>query len=107
LCRPAVRQAPGSPEPQDNVIDVFPPGTTFDSGHGRDLNAAGLKKYRDDMAAMAGMVKKEYAAGRTAEDMIRVDLLRDYKSEYSQLDWLGPDSWIRTVVRSLQSAGAK
>ena len=104
---PAVRQATDYLELLDKVLDVFPQGTTFVSGHGRDLNAAGLKKYRDDMAAMAGMVKKEYAAGRTAEDMIRVDLLRDYKSEYSHLDWLGPDSWIRTVVRGLQSAVGK
>jgi len=80
---------------------------SFVSGHGRDLNAAGLKKYRNDMAEMAGMVKKEYAARRAAEDMIRVELLKAYKSEYSHLDWLGPDSWIRTVVRGLQSAERK
>jgi glyoxylase-like metal-dependent hydrolase (beta-lactamase superfamily II) len=40
-----------------------------------------------------------------AEDMIRTDLLKSYKSEYSHLDWLGPDSWIQTVVHGLQSAG--
>jgi len=96
---PAVREAAGYLELLDKVLDVFPPATTFVSGHGRDLNAAGLKKYRNDMAEMAGVVEKEYAAGRTAEDMIRVDLLKAYKSGYSHLDWLGPDSWIRTVVR--------
>lgn len=104
---PAVREAAGYLELLDKVLDVFPPGTTFVSGHGRDLNAAGLKKYRNDMAEMAAIVKKEYAAGRTAEDMIRVDLLKAYKPEYSHLDWLGPDSWIRTVVRCLQSAGGR
>ena len=104
---PAVRQASGYLELLDKVLDVFPPGTTFVSGHGRDLNATGLKKYRDDMAEMAGMVKKESAAGRTAEDMIRADLLKAYKPEYSHLDWLGPDSWIRTVVRGLQSSAAE
>jgi len=71
------------------------------------LNAAGLKKYRNDMAEMAGMVKKEFAAGRTAEDMTRIDLLKSYKPEYSHLDWLGPDSWIRTVVRGLQTASER
>ena len=39
--------------------------------------------------------------------MIRVDLLKAYKSEYSHLDWLGPDSWIRTVVGGLQSAAGR
>jgi len=104
---PAIREAAGYLELLDKVLDVFPPGTTFVSGHGRDLDAAGLQKYRNDMAEMAGMVKKEYATGRTAEDMIQADLLRAFKPEYSQLDWLGPDSWIRTVVRGLQAAGGK
>ena len=97
---PAVREATGYIELLDKVLDVFPPGTIFVSGHGGDLNAAGLKKYRNDMVEMAGMVKKEFAAGRTAEDMIRADLLKAYKPAYSHLDWLGPDSWIGTVVRS-------
>ncbi|MDH4196155.1 MAG: ankyrin repeat domain-containing protein [Candidatus Aminicenantes bacterium] len=104
---PAVREATGYLELLDKVIDVFPPRTMFVSGHGRDVDSAGLKKYRADMAEMADMVKKEYAAGRTAEDMIRADLLKAYKPRYSHLDWLGPDSWIRTVVRGLQSAGDK
>jgi hypothetical protein len=71
------------------------------------LNAAGLRKYRNDMAEMAQMVKKEYAAGRTAEDMILVDLLKAYKPEYSQLDWLGPDSWIQRILRGLQPDARK
>ena len=104
---PAVREATGYIELLDKVLDVFPPGTIFVSGHGGDLNVAGLKKYRDDMAGMAALVKKEFAAGRTAEDMIRTDLLKAYKPAYSHLDWLGPDSWIGTVVRGLQAAGGK
>jgi len=56
---------------------------------------------------MAGIVKKEYAAGRTAEDMIRIDLLKAYKLEYSQLDWLDPDSWIQRILRGLQPEAKK
>jgi len=104
---PAVRNVTAYLELLDKVLDVFPAGTTFVSGHGRDLDAAGLKKYRNDMAEMAGIVKKEYAAGRNAEEMIRADLLKAYKPEYSHLDWLGPDSWIRTVVRGLRPEAEK
>lgn len=85
----------------DKVLDVFPPGTTFVSGHGRDLKSAELAKYRDDLAAMVAIVQREYAAGKTAESMIGADVLRAFKPNYSQLDWLGPDFWITTVVRSL------
>lgn len=100
---PAIRDAAAYLELLDKVLDVFPGRTTFVSGHGGDLSAAGLRKYRTDMAEMADLVRKEFAAGRTAEDMVRADLLKAYKAEYSQLDWLGPDSWIRTVVRGLQA----
>jgi cyclase len=104
---PAVRHAEKYLELLDKVLDVFPPRTTFVSGHGRDLNAAGLRKYRSDMAEMAEMIKKGYGTGRTAEDMTRADLLKAYKPAYSHLDWLGPDSWIRTVVRGLPSRGGE
>lgn len=104
---PAIREAVGYLELLDKILDVFPSKITFVSGHGRDLNAAGLRKYRNDMAEMAQMVKKEYAAGRTAEDMILVDLLKAYKPEYSQLDWLGPDSWIQRILRGLQPDARK
>ena len=104
---PAIGDAAGYLELLDNVLDVFPAGTTFVSGHGRDLKTAELKKYRDDLSAMIGIVKKEYASGKTAEDMIRADILEEFKSAYSHLDWLGPDSWIRTVVRNLSSGNLK
>lgn len=100
---PAIRDAAGYLELLDKVLDVFPPRTTFVSGHGGDLSAAGLRKYRTDMAEMARLVEKEFAAGRTEEDLIRADLLKAFKAAYSHLDWLGPDSWIRTVVRGLQA----
>jgi hypothetical protein len=54
------------------------------------------------MAAMADTVRKGYADGRSADEMVRADLLKAYKAEYSHLDGLGPDAWIRTVVRGLQ-----
>jgi cyclase len=104
---PAIGDAAGYLDLLDKVLDVFPPRTTFVSGHGGDLSAAGLRKYRTDMAEMARLVKKEFAAGRTEEEMIRADLLKAFKAAYSHLDWLGPDSWIRTVVRGLQTSAGK
>jgi len=105
---PAIRDAGGYLEFLDKVLAVFPfADGTFVGGHGRDLKTAELKKYRDDMAAMIEIVKKEYASGKTAEDMVQADILKAYKTAYSHLDWLGPDSWIRTVVRTLAAGGLK
>jgi len=85
----------------DRVLAVFPEGTTFVGGHGRDLDKAGLRRYRADLQAMTDIVRREYAAGRKAEGMIARNVLQSYKAEYSQLDWLNPDSWIRAVVSAL------
>jgi len=99
---PAVEDVGAYLELLDKVVDIFPARTAFVSGHGGDLSAAGLRRYRADMAKMAGLVEKEFAAGRSEEEMIRADLLKAFKAAYSHLDWLGPDSWIRKVVRGLR-----
>ena len=99
---PAVEDVAGYMEFLEKVIDVFPEGTVFVSGHGRDLTMAGLRKYRDDLKAMNAMVKKGVEAGRSAEEMKRSDLLKEFKPGYSFLEWLGPDWWIDQVSRSLR-----
>ena len=104
---PAVQNVAGYMEFLAKVLDVFPDGTIFVSGHGRDLAIAGLKKYRDDLEAMIVIVKKNFGAGKNAEEMIREDVLKTFKHDYAYLDWLGPDAWIRQVYRSLSSGALK
>jgi cyclase len=104
---PAVQDVAGYMSFLDRVIDVFPAGTTFVSGHGKDLDNNGLRKYRDDLAGMIAVVRKNYAAGKSAEDMIRDDVLKAYKAEYSFLDWIGPDSWLQRIVDGLRSGSLK
>lgn len=104
---PAVQDVAAYMALLDKVLDIFPSGTTFVSGHGKDLTAEGLRKYRDDLAAMTEIVRKHYAAGEGAEAMIRGDVLKAYKAEYSFLDWLDPDSWIPRVRRSLQAGSPR
>jgi cyclase len=104
---PALQDVPGYMALLDTVLDVFPPETVFVSGHGKDLTAEGLGKYRDDLAGMIGLVREHYASGESAEDMVRKDELKAYKAEYSFLDWLGPDSWITSVCRALRSGALR
>lgn len=106
-CLPASNDIAGYMAFLEDVIDVFPDGTTFISGHGKDLTYAGLKKYRDALAAMTDIVRKNDAAGKSADDMIRDDVLKAFKGEYSFLDWIGPDSWIQRVVRAIRSGELK
>jgi glyoxylase-like metal-dependent hydrolase (beta-lactamase superfamily II) len=91
----------------DDTLDVFPENTTIVSGHGRDLTAAGVRAYRDDVLAMIGIVRKSLAAGRTAEQMVADDVLKDYKAKYSMLDFLGVDTLIPRAIAGLQKGAVK
>jgi cyclase len=104
---PAVQDVAGYMAFLDKVLDVFPAGTIFVSGHGRDLTKDGLRKYRDDLAGMIEIVRRGHAAGRSAEDMLRDDVLGGYKAAYSFLDWIGPDSWLQRIAEGLRSGALK
>jgi cyclase len=104
---PAVQDVAGYMAFLDTIIEIFPAGTIFVSGHGKDLTKDGLIKYRSDLAGMLAVVRKNYGAGESTEDMVRDDVLKTYKAEYSLLDWLGPDSWLRRIVEGLKSGSLK
>jgi glyoxylase-like metal-dependent hydrolase (beta-lactamase superfamily II) len=104
---PAVSDIAGYLAFLDDVLDVFPEKATFVSGHGRDLDAAGVKTYRDTLNAMVGIVRTNLAAGRTVEQMVRDDVLKAYKPQYSLLEFLAPDTLIPRVVTALQQGTLK
>jgi glyoxylase-like metal-dependent hydrolase (beta-lactamase superfamily II) len=104
---PAVDDIPAYMAFLDDVLDVFPDNTTFVSGHGRDLTAAGLKAYRDTLSAMIDIVRSNTAAGRTAEQMVKDDVLKAYRAQYSLLDFLSVDTLIPRVVAALQQGALK
>lgn len=91
----------------DDVLDVFPEDATFISGHGRDLDAAGVRAYRDTLKAMVEIIRTNVAAGKTAEQMVKDDVLRAYKAKYSLLDFLSADTLIPRIVTALQQGTLK
>jgi len=91
----------------DDVLDVFPEDATFISGHGRDLDAAGVRAYRDTLKAMVEIIRTNVAAGKTAEQMVKDDVLRAYKAKYSLLEFLAPDALIPRVVNALKQGTLK
>ena len=91
----------------EDVLDVFPENVTFVSGHGRDLDAAGVRAYRDTLNAMIGVIRESVAAGRTADQMVKDDVLKAYKAKYSLLEFLAPDALIPRVVNALKQGTLK
>jgi glyoxylase-like metal-dependent hydrolase (beta-lactamase superfamily II) len=104
---PAVGDIAGYLAFLDDVLDVFPDGATFISGHGRDLNAAGVRGYRDALMSMIAIVRANVASGRTAEQMVKDDVLKAFKAKYSLLEFLSPDTLIPRVVAALQQGTLK
>jgi glyoxylase-like metal-dependent hydrolase (beta-lactamase superfamily II) len=99
---PAVRDAKGYRDFLNDVIGVFPDGTRFVSGHGRELTLEELKKYRNMLNTTFGIMKMNVEAGKSAEEIIRADVLSAYRTDYSFLDWLGPDMWILQITKNLK-----
>ncbi len=91
----------------DDVLDVFPNNTAFVSGHGRELDGAGVRAYRDTLQAMIDIVRANLAAGRTSQQMIKDDVLKAYKAKYSLLEFLNPDTLIPRAVTGLQKGTLK
>jgi hypothetical protein len=91
----------------DDVLDVFPPDSRFVSGHGRDLTAEGLKAYRDTLNTMIGIVRTNWAAGRTPEQMVASDVLRSYAPQFGLLDFMVPNRLIPTIVKALEEGQLK
>jgi cyclase len=104
---PAVSDIPGYLAFLDDVLDVFPENATFVSGHGRDLDAAGVRAYRDTLKAMVGIIRANLAAGRTAEQMVQDDVLKEYQARYSLLQFLLPNTLIPRVVEAVRQGTLK
>ena len=104
---PAVEDMAGYLAFLDDVLDVFPENAAFVSGHGRDLDAAGVRAYRDDLKAMVDVIRAHVAAGRTAEQMAQDHVLAAYEPRYSLLSFLTPDAWIPRVETALQQGTLK
>ena len=91
----------------DDVLDVFPEDATFVSGHGRDLDAAGVRAYRDALTEMIGIIRTNAAAGRTAEQMVNDDVLKAYRARFSLLEFLSVYTLVPRVVTALQQGTVK
>jgi glyoxylase-like metal-dependent hydrolase (beta-lactamase superfamily II) len=104
---PAVSDIAGYMAFLDDVLDVFPPDSRFVSGHGRDLTMEGLKAYRDTLNTMIGIVRTNWAAGRTPEQMVASDVLRPYAAQFGLLDFLVPNRLIPTIVKALEEGQLK
>jgi len=99
-CFPATSYVDGYMAFLDRTIASFPEVTRFIPGHGRSVDRQGFKAYRDMLARMIGMVAAAKAAGRSLDVLLQPDNLEEFRSWHSLLDWLGPESWVKSIYAS-------
>jgi len=84
----------------DMVVDIFPEDTKFIGGHGRDYTMAEVKDYRSMLLDTINIVREGMKSGKSIEDMIKEDVLKDYKSWGVFLEFLNTDTWIKSIYQS-------
>jgi cyclase len=87
----------------DTVMDIFPQDTKFIGGHGRDYTMAEVKDYRNMLSDTIKIVRKGMKSGKSMEDMIQEDVLKDYKSWGVFLEFLNTDTWIEFIYQSYKN----
>jgi glyoxylase-like metal-dependent hydrolase (beta-lactamase superfamily II) len=87
------------PEVLDRVISLIPSNATIVSGHGRESTVEELKQYRDMIVATTKIVKDEVNKGKTAEALVKEDILKDWVSFEGGIG--GPrEYWIYSLVEA-------
>ena len=81
----------------DWAIGEFPKDTKYIGGHGRDYTLEDVKDYRKMLSDTIKIVQKEMQDGKSVEDMKQEDVLKDYVSWGTFLEFLDTDYWITSI----------
>jgi cyclase len=81
------------------LITQFPPDVRLITGHGRDYTLDDLRAHHRMATDTTDLIKKGIAGGKSAQDMIETDLLKDWEK------WDNPqvtaETWITQAYESL------
>jgi len=83
------------------LIERFPADVKFVAGHGRDYNLDDLKEYHRMLTNAIGAIKQGMADGKSPEEMIEEELLKEWESWSSPV--LSSAEWIRMVHDDLSN----
>ncbi len=86
----------------DTVIDIFPEDTKFIGGHGRDYTMAEVRNYRNMLSDTIKIVREGMNSGKSIEDMIKEDVLKNYESWGEFLTFLNTETWIKFICQSYE-----
>jgi cyclase len=89
----------------EELIELFPPGIKLITGHGRDYSLDDLREHHRMAVETSGLIKKGIAEGKTAQDMVEQDMLKDWAK------WSHPpvisEEWITHAYENLTGQAKK
>ncbi len=90
----------------EKVINMFPANTRYFPSHGREYSKDDLKDYLTMLMTTIDIVTKEVKNGKTDEEMVKQDILKDWKDWNSKKwEWINTDLWISTIYYELTQKG--
>jgi glyoxylase-like metal-dependent hydrolase (beta-lactamase superfamily II) len=84
----------------DKIVAIFPPGTKFIAGHGRDYTMDDLKDYRQMLKTTIAIVHKDMKAGKSLAQIQGAKVLKKWESWGEFLTFLNCDTWIEFIFTS-------
>ncbi|MCP4727634.1 MAG: MBL fold metallo-hydrolase [bacterium] len=86
----------------EEIISMFPADIKFVFGHGIEYTKEDLKKYRVMITETIKIVTNAAKAGKTVEDMIKENILKDWESwSKTVFEECDSEKWIRTIFEGL------
>lgn len=85
----------------DRVLAVTTPATRIIPGHGPLSDAAGLKAYRDMLAAVSARVRALLAEGRSDAEIVAARPSRDYDEKWGK-GFMKPDKFAEMLAANLR-----
>jgi cyclase len=90
-------------ENMGKLADLFPDDVKLIAGHGRDYTMDELRERHRMTVATAELIKQAAAEGKTAQEMVEEDLLKDWAKW--ETDIIPGENWITRGYESLKGQG--
>jgi glyoxylase-like metal-dependent hydrolase (beta-lactamase superfamily II) len=89
----------------DKALALADEHTKIIPGHGPVTSAAGLREYRDMLAAVRDRVRKMVAEGKSRDEVIAAKPTSEFDARWGQ-SWLKPDPWVALVYGGMTRESA-
>lgn len=86
----------------DKIAGMFPRDITFVAGHGREYKTAELENYRQKLTLSIEIVRNEFKAGKSLDQVFETGVLANWKS-WGENNFVSDSAWIMIIQQDMAS----